>query len=559
MLATLKQAALTTQISAFVTWVADPDWAVRWNAVKGLDKLGAVAALLADPDPHVHRNPGVHRKAIEKLTNIEQPQITAHVSAVIALLMDPDPVVRRTALDTLIDVQHAALASHASAAVRLLTDTESFVRKLAMSDLSRREQAAIASHTGAIVTCITDPNPEVREAALSALCKVDQATLNAHVDAAQVGNIVDLLAKRGYFVTRDALHVLRRVEQSKLTAHVGAIVRLLENLEPDVFHNALDALHMVEHAALASRAGAVMSIITIRSTFERAPTADAYVRHMATVALGRLDRASTQSHTGSIVAIMADSDNEAVRRAASAALGYMDKAALTLNASAIIGTLTVTDGYVRDAAVKALGNLEEGVLASHAGAIVGMFTDPRSYVRHAAASTLGWLSTAELKSHTGAFVELLTDPSYNVHSAAVDTLRNLEGAVLASHAGAIAHTILGMLTHTDWGPRYNALRMLQSDALRATRVLEPDVLELAITAVKKMLNDATDATWLCLQIPDTLRFLKWKRGNMHWATARVYRARRYARFWYEDAGKTLCAPGGKWEARDRAEFEADFN
>ena len=26
----------------------------------------------------------------------------------------------------------------------------------------------------------------------------------------------------------------------------------------------------------------------------------------------------------------------------------------------------------------------------------------------------------------------------------------------------------------------------------------------------------------------------WKRARLHWATARVYRARWYARFWYED-------------------------
>jgi len=36
------------------------------------------------------------------------------------------------------------------------------------------------------------------------------------------------------------------------------------------------------------------------------------------------------------------------------------------------------------------------------------------------------------------------------------------------------------------------------------------------------------------QAINTLGNLKRKRARLHWATVRVYRARWYARFWYED-------------------------
>jgi hypothetical protein len=42
------------------------------------------------------------------------------------------------------------------------------------------------------------------------------------------------------------------------------------------------------------------------------------------------------------------------------------------------------------------------------------------------------------------------------------------------------------------------------------------------------------------------------------ATTRVYHTRPYTRFSYKDAGKSLCAPGDKWAARDFAAFEAEF-
>ena len=58
-------------------------------------------------------------------------------------------------------------------------------------------------------------------------------------------------------------------------------------------------------------------------------------------------------------------------------------------------------------------------------------------------------------------------------------------------------------------------------------------------------------------IDRTLVNLKEKLVKHYWATARAfvdkYRIRPYALFWHEDAGKSLCAPGGKWAVRDRGE------
>jgi len=60
---------------------------------------------------------------------------------------------------------------------------------------------------------------------------------------------------------------------------------------------------------------------------------------------------------------------------------------------------------------------------------------------------------------------------------------------------------------------------------------------------------------------ETLGNLNRTRVRLHWAKARreVLLVRPYAFFWYEYAGKQLCAPGGRWAKRDRTAFEAEFN
>ena len=62
------------------------------------------------------------------------------------------------------------------------------------------------------------------------------------------------------------------------------------------------------------------------------------------------------------------------------------------------------------------------------------------------------------------------------------------------------------------------------------------------------------ADWL------TLERLKKSRAHRHWALMRAaIRVRPYALFWYMYVGTKMCAPGGKWAAHDRVNFEADFS
>jgi hypothetical protein len=52
---------------------------------------------------------------------------------------------------------------------------------------------------------------------------------------------------------------------------------------------------------------------------------------------------------------------------------------------------------------------------------------------------------------------------------------------------------------------------------------------------------------------------KKSRARRHWALMRdIFRVRPYALFWFTYVGTKMCAPGGKWEANDRVNFEEDF-
>ena len=105
--------------------------------------------------------------------------------------------------------------------------------------------------------------------------------------------------------------------------------------------------------------------------------------------------------------------------------------------------------------------------------------------------------------------------------------------------------------------RYDALHIFDSDAMR---MLAPDVVASAYNAVTIMLTDEDDLVRRAAT--HTLGKLKRERTRLCWATARafvqVYLVRPYALFWHAHVGEQLCAPGGKWAERDRAEFEDEF-
>jgi len=277
-------------------------------------------------------------------------------------------------------------------------------------------------------------------------------------------------------------------------------------------------------------------LITARAaTFER-------VR----LAAGDGDTIDHTRYANAIADILADPD-AMVRWAAVTLFGNLEHTARTLHADAIVGVLADADDDVRHAAVVTLGYLDQAALTLHSGAIVSVLADPIMRVRHAAMVVLGKLDQAALTPHAGAIVGMLTDTDLNVHYAAVATLRKVDKAALTLHAGAI----VGMLE--DSRTRHAAIHLLASAEMG---MLAPDVLEPAIIAVTNRLTDAD--FYIRDKATATLINLKRKRARLHWATARVYRVRWYARCWYEDVLVKLCAPGGKWAEQDRAAFEVEF-
>ena len=163
-----------------------------------------------------------------------------------------------------------------------------------------------------------------------------------------------------------------------------------------------------------------------------------------------------------------------------------------------------------------------------------------------------WLLTEHgLVVHTAAISGMLTDPSPHVRRAALDALGKHEQ--LSSHAGAV----VGMLSDVVAGVRYDALRVFDSDSMR---MLAPDVVALAYNVVTKMLTDEDDL--VRREATHALGKLKRERTRRRWGTARafvhIYLVRPYALFWHAYVGEQLCAPGGKWAERDRAEFENEF-
>ena len=237
---------------------------------------------------------------------------------------------------------------------------------------------------------------------------------------------------------------------------------------------------------------------------------------------------------------------------------------LTLNAhiTTIIGRLADPDVMVRGLALDNLGDFHPGKLTSHVGSIIGLLANQIPDVRNIALHALYNVDRATLIAHTRAIVSMLTDSEFIVRCDALGRLRDFEYAALAPFATDITNAILYMLVDPDADVRYNALHAFYTPFMG---LLAPDAMAVACTVVTKMLTDTdhhilTDVEHIIrMKATNILHELKKARGRLNWSTARVYRARPYGRFWYEDVGKSLCAPGGKWAKNDCAAFEAEFN
>ena len=337
----------------------------------------------------------------------------------------------------------------------------------------------------------------------------------------------------------------------------------------------VEARGKIDHEALASLARAISWMFD---------DFDKYVRKDAVRALGRLGQTTLASYADDIIGML-DDPSWRVRHSAMDALGKLDKAALACHAAALVGMLRDQKDFVRHRAMKALGNLDSAELTIHANAIIlGVLADDREAVHDDSMVLLCKLDTRALTPNASALVCALTyhnsvTPAsgllMNVKPAAlarVDAIRSLlhgykftfytreramrvffvlEEEVITFHAEGIA----GMLTDSEWLVPDCAIELIESN----TNSVKAEVLALVISAVTDSLRTGKIRyNGLSLAI-STLPRLKRKLARLHWATARVYRARWYARVWYEEACKSLCAPGGKWAENDRAAFEDEFS
>jgi hypothetical protein len=255
-----------------------------------------------------------------------------------------------------------------------------------------------------------------------------------------------------------------------------------------------------------------------------------------------------------------------VRMKVYAVLCMVEPKALASHAGAMVGFLNHhTESDVRFSAVRALYALDSAAITPHAGVILGLFADSNMNVVIMAMDILGKLDSVVLELYAGAVADKLTDSDLKVRCAAVRALGKL-----AVYADAISHAILGILVDMRYEQRLmswpsdfrlHLLRMFESDAMG---VLASDGLALVFGALMLIQPDGFNLSPLShATVTKILGNLKRRRARLHWATARafvhVYLVRPYAFFWYEYAGKQLCAPGGRWAKRDRTAFEAEFN
>jgi len=173
------------------------------------------------------------------------------------------------------------------------------------------------------------------------------------------------------------------------------------------------------------------------------------------------------------------------------------------------------------------------------------------------------LEPAALTVHEGAIVTMLTNSCAVVREKAKCLFRcRLEYPKLTPHAGGCVHTshagaLVDLLTDSTDSVRLKAIYLFASEY--ALEMLTPAVIAMARSAITNMLDDTNYR--IRNEVKYALDNLKKKLVQFHWATVRafVYLIRPYAMFWYEYTGKQLCAPGGKWAARDCAAYEAELS
>lgn len=344
-------------------------------------------------------------------------------------------------------------------------------------------------------------------------------------------------------------------EQAALTSLATAIIQTFKDPDRNVREQAVHVLSNLGQTTLAAHADGIINMFN--DTYQR-------VRHVAVQAIGKLNKAALADHAHALAGMLRDPQPFVIHEAVKA-LAKLDTAELTPHAGAIVQLLGHSEVTVHHMATDALNKLDREALAPHASAIVSFLTDTDWVTRYEALKALGKLHPHELASHSDDILHLLHDAHWMVRVQAAKVTIILEEAQIAMRA----HAIVTMLTHKDFDVRRGAFELVArklaarrfkmvagpTDAKRAPE----EALAMVISAIASMLTNG-EFIYARYTAILTLRTLKKMLAQMHWATARVYRplVRSYGRFWYEEACKTLCAPGGKWAENDRAAFEEEF-
>jgi HEAT repeat protein len=344
-------------------------------------------------------------------------------------------------------------------------------------------------------------------------------------------------------------------EQAALTSLATAIIQTFKDPDRDVREQAVHALSNLGQTTLVAHTRDIIHMFN--DTYQ-------WVRHRAVQAIGKLNNAALAGHAHALAGMLRDPQPFVIQEAVKA-LAKLDTAELTPHAGAIVQLLGHSEVTLHHAATDALRKLDREALAPHAIAIVSFLTDTDWVTRFEALKALGKLHPDELASHSDDILNLLHDAHWMVRVQASKVTIILEEAQIAMHA----HSIVTMLTHGDADVRRGAFELVarklaaqrfkmvagRTDAKRAPE----EALALVISAIASMLTNG-EFIYARYTAILTLRALKKMLAQMHWATARVYRplVRSYGTFWYEEACKTLCAPGGKWAETDRAAFEEEF-
>jgi HEAT repeat protein len=340
------------------------------------------------------------------------------------------------------------------------------------------------------------------------------------------------------------------IDSAALASLARAISWMFDDSDKHVRRDAVGALGRLGQTTLALYAGDIIGMLDDPFMLVRCHAVDA---------IGKLEKASWACHaTVRVLVGMLRDQGDCVRRRAMKALGNLDSAELTPHADAIIFGLLAADGDVMHEGMVLLCKLDKEALTPNASAMVCALTSRNS----ASPASPKDVKPAVL-ARVYAIRSLLHGHKLDIRERAMRVFFVLEEEMISFHVKGIVK----MLTDSEWLVRDCAIEVIESN----TNAVTAEVLSLVISAVSDMLRTGTilrhgvvsfsvTSALSCSVISALLR-LKRKLAQMHWATARVYSplVRSYGRFWYEEACKSLCAPGGKWAERDRAAFEAEFS